>query len=121
MIPADRFTGGIGHKQFAAHERLVGEVLVLGAFELALEARGLWRDRGLTLGGRQGPGFFPGGLLACVDGRGVAADVPGDLVAVAGFDHRLLNALRQLILGEGAREGGFAGNLAERLPSAEAA
>ena len=105
--------------------RQVGEVLLQGAFELAMEASGLGQDLGFHLNGLgHGLGFFLGGLLAAVDGGGVTADVSGDLVAVVFFDHSLLNALRQLILGEGSegtREGGFAGNLGERFPAAEAA
>jgi len=38
-----------------------------------------------------------------------------------GFDHRVVNALRQLILGERTREGCLRGNLPERLPTASKA
>jgi len=86
---------------------------VLAAAAAALAAFGF--------GGRLRFGF---GLLAGVDGGGVAADVPGELVAIVGLDQRLVNLLRTPVAGEGverAREGRFRGRLAERLPAAQPA
>jgi len=99
----------------------VGQILVQAAFRLALQSCWLVRDWVFSFGGLQrGLGLFLDGL----DGSRVRADVPGDLVGVAGFDHRVVNALRQLVLGEDierTREGCFRGNLPERLPTASKA
>ena len=111
----------------------VGQVFLQAAVELQLQpCRIRRRRRGLALpapaafaalggGGRLRLGR---GLLAGADRGGVAADVPGELVAIAGLDHRLVDFLRAPVFGEfgeGAREGRRRGHFAERLPAAQPA
>jgi len=68
-----------------------------------------WRNGGIVLAAASafaslGLGWrrrFGLGLLAGVDGGGVAADVSGDLLSIVGFDRRLVDLLRTTVEGEG--------------------
>ena len=110
-----------------------GQIPLQTALELPLQPRGVrWRGGGIVLAAAAAlaaPGLgrrlrFGLGPLAGVDGGGVPADVPGELVAIVGFDQRLVNLLRTPVAGkdaEGAREGCLRRDIAERLPAAQAA
>ena len=91
-------------------DKQIGQIRLQIAVELPLQPGGVrWRRGGIVLAtaaASAAPGLgwrlrFGLGLLAGVDGGGVAADVSGDLPAVVGFDQRLVNLLRPTIASEG--------------------